>query len=67
MISSSLSENMDLLLSKEWDEDQRELLARVIKNIKDYYRFTPRCVKDDINAIINLAIQLKKELQDLKK
>lgn len=64
---NSMKTQMDLLLSHEWQEEEKALIAKVIKNILDYGRFIPKTIKDDVNSILLLANRLKIELDTLNK
>lgn len=47
------------LLDHEWSVEEKEILERVIKNLKYYNTFMTKTTKQDIGDIVRLAIKLK--------
>lgn len=62
-----MDEESNKLLEKEWSEEERTLITRVLKNVLYYKKIIPKSLKNDIISALKLCNQLKKELELLKK
>jgi hypothetical protein len=54
------------LLEQNWTEDEKILIKRILDNIYSFRSLMPKALKNDISLILNLAIRIKKENEDLK-
>ena len=62
-----MDENFDELLKYPWDNKDTVTIERIRTNLKRYKYLISSSTKTDINDIIMLVIELKKENQILKK
>ena len=62
-----MDENFDELLKYTWDNKDIVTIERIISNLKRYKYLISSSTKTDINDIIMLVIEMKKENQILKK
>lgn len=62
-----MDENFDELLKYSWGTDDTISIERIRINLKRYKYLISSSTKTDINDIIMLVIELKKENQILKK
>jgi DNA repair ATPase RecN len=53
------------LLNTDWTNDDKELVNRIIGNLKSYKSFIPSSLKDDIKAVLEMANRIKKEYDEL--
>lgn len=60
-------EEMKKLLEKNWEEDEKTLINRLLENLVYYKRLMPKALKLDIIAALELCNKLKVELEDLRK
>jgi hypothetical protein len=61
-----LEEEINKLLEKEWDSEERELVKKIMDGILYYKRFIPKNFKDDVLMAIQLCNKLKNELEIIK-
>lgn len=62
-----MDEESNRLLEKEWSEEERLLITRVLKNVLYYKKLIPKSLKADIISALQLCNELKEELENLKK
>jgi len=53
------------LLNTDWVNEDKELISRIIGNLKTYKSFIPSSLKDDIRDILMMANKIKKEYDEL--
>jgi hypothetical protein len=53
------------LLNTDWSDDDKELVSRVVGNLKSYKSFIPGSLKDDIKKILEMANRIKREYDEL--
>lgn len=56
-------DELDKLLQKEWTEDEKTLLQRIIDGLLYYKRILPKSLKNDILLALQLCNNLKDELE----
>lgn len=61
-----LEEEFSKLLEKEWEEDEKELVKRIMEGLLYYKRFIPKNFKEDILSTIQLCNKLKNDLENKK-
>jgi uncharacterized protein Yka (UPF0111/DUF47 family) len=52
-------------LEKEWSDEERQLIKRIIEGLLYYKRILPRSLKDDIVSALQLCNRLKHQLDIL--
>lgn len=62
-----LEEEANKLLSKEWIEEEKDIVQRMIKNLLYYKKLLPKSLKQDVLAALRLCNSLKDKLDDLSK
>jgi hypothetical protein len=67
MSTKELIEEGDKLLSNDWNEEDKELVKRMIDSLITYKYWIPKGLKQDIKDIIKLAHRIKNEYDDLSK
>lgn len=53
------------LLNTDWTNEDKELVSRIIGNLKSYKSFIPSSLKDDIRSVLEMANRIKKEYDEL--
>jgi len=53
------------LLNTDWTNKDKELVTRIISNLKSYKSFIPSSLKDDICSVLEMANRIKKEYDEL--
>lgn len=53
------------LLNTDWTNEDKELVSRIIGNLKSYKSFIPSSLKDDIRLVLEMANRIKKEYDEL--
>lgn len=53
------------LLNTDWTYEYKELVSRIIGNLKSYKSFIPNSLKDDIRSVLEMANRIKKEYDEL--
>jgi hypothetical protein len=43
------------LLNTDWTNEDKELVSRIIGNLKSYKSFIPSSLKDDIRSVLEMA------------
>lgn len=57
---------LESLLEKKWDTDQKELIKRLFDNLMYYKKIIPKSLKQDIFSALEMCNILKKELEIYK-
>lgn len=55
-----------ILLNKDWSEQQHALIKRLFDNLISYKAFIPGALKNDIIAMLDIAISIKDDYENLK-
>ena len=58
----SMKEKHQELLSKQWSDEEKELLERLMNSLSSCRYLMPKYLKADIMSAINLCIKLKDQL-----
>jgi hypothetical protein len=58
-------EKLEEILNLGWEEDEKEVLSRVLNQLKYWKKWMPTGLNNDLNYILNLAIAEKKKLNSL--
>ncbi len=58
-------EKLEEILNLGWEEDEKEVLSRVLNQLKYWKKWMPAALNNDITYILNLAITEKKKLNSL--
>jgi len=53
------------LLNTDWTTDDKELVSRIVCNLKSYKSFIPSSLKDDIRSVLEMANRIKKDYDEL--
>jgi hypothetical protein len=61
-----LEEELNKLLEKNWEAEEKQLVKRIMDGLLYYKRFLPKNFKDDVLMSIQLCNKLKNELETLK-
>lgn len=59
-----LEEEFKKLLEKDWTNEEKELVIRIMDGLLYYKRFIPKTLKDDILMAIQLCNKLKHQLEN---
>ena len=62
----TIHEYKDIILSKEWNNEEKELIESLIDTIYAYRYLIPDILKSKIEKALLLCINLKTELDNLK-
>lgn len=54
---------LESLLEKKWDDDQRDLIKRLLDNLMYYKKLLPKSLKQDVFLALEMCNILKKELE----
>ncbi len=57
---------LESLLEKKWDTDQKELIKRLFDNLMYYKKIIPKSLKQDVFSALEICNILKKELEIYK-
>lgn len=55
-----------ILLNKDWPQEQYNLIKRLFDNLLSYKAFIPNALKNDIIAMLDIAISIKEDYDILK-
>ncbi len=58
-------EKTEEILDLGWENDDKEVIARVLKHLKYWKKWIPNTLNSDISYILNLAVEEKKKLNAL--
>ena len=58
-------EKLEEILNLGWEDDEKEVLSRVLNQLKYWKKWIPTGLNNDLNYILNLAIAEKKKLNSL--
>jgi len=56
-------EELKLLLEKKWEEEQRELINKLMSNLTYYNKLLPKSLRKDITDALQMCNVLKMELE----
>lgn len=62
-----IEQEFQKLLDREWLDEERELIEKIIESVIYYKKFLPRQMKDDVIRALQLCNQLKEKLEILSK
>lgn len=62
-----IEQEFQKLLDREWLDEERELIEKIIESVLYYKKFLPRQMKDDVIRALQLCNQLKEKLEILSK
>lgn len=62
----SFKDHLDEILNLEWDEQDRSVIERIIKQYNKWKRMIPSSLEKDILYLLNLAIREKKALLEYR-
>lgn len=54
------------LLNKNWPKEQHDIIKRLVDNLVAYKLFFPNALRDDVTAILDIAIHIKDDYELLK-
>jgi hypothetical protein len=60
-------QELDLLLEKDWSDEQRVLIKRLMDNVAYYKKLLPKSLKQDVFEALQMCNTLKNELEYYKK
>lgn len=63
--TQKIIDEINILLENEWTHEQRDLITRMMNNLKSYKSLIPNCFKDDIFFIIQLFNDMKIKYEDV--
>lgn len=61
-----MEQECDQLLQKNWTEEQKSLIKRILENVLYYKKILPKTLKNDIISALKMCNELKDELDELK-
>jgi hypothetical protein len=59
-------EELESLLEKKWDQDQKDLIKRLCDNVIYYKKLLPKSLKQDVLSALEMCNILKTELEIYK-
>lgn len=59
-------EEFEKLLEKEWNEEEKDVIKRIMDGLLFYKKLLPKTLKNDVMLALQLCIRLKDELEQLK-
>lgn len=59
-------QELDLLLQKNWSDEQRVLIKRLMDNVAYYKKLLPKSLKQDVFEALQMCNTLKNELEYYK-
>lgn len=59
------TQKLEEILDLGWETDEKEVIARMLDQLKYWKKWIPKTLESDINFILNLAISEKKKLNAL--
>lgn len=62
-----IEEEFQKLLAKEWIEDERQMIERIMKGMLYYKKLMPKSLKADVVSALQLCNKLKHQLEHLVK
>lgn len=60
-----LDKSIEEILNLEWEQQEKEVIEKIIKYFNKWKYWIPKDIEDDIKFIINLAIKEKKRINEL--
>lgn len=63
--TQQIIEEANKLLNTDWTNEDKELVTRIVSNLKSYKSFIPSSLKDDICSVLEMANRIKKEYDEL--
>ena len=63
--TQQIIEEANKLLETDWSDQDKELVQRIVGNLKSYKSFIPNYLKDDITSVLIMANKIKMEYDDL--
>lgn len=57
--------NLEEILELGWEEDEKEVLTRMLGQLNYWKKWFSKTLESDINFILNLAISERKKLNNL--
>lgn len=63
--TQQIIEEANKLLNTDWTNEDKELVSRIVSNLKTYKSFIPNSLKDDICSVLEMANRIKKEYDEL--
>ena len=58
-------EQANILLETDWSQEDKELVQRIVGNLKSYKSLIPNSLKDDITSVLIMANKIKREYDEL--
>lgn len=62
-----IKEEFQKLLLKEWNEEEKQMIIRIMDGILYYKKLLPKSLKEDVICALNLCNTLKTKLEDYEK
>ena len=63
--TQQIIEQANKLLETDWSDKDKELVQRIVGNLKSYKSFIPNSLKDDITSVLIMANKIKMEYDNL--
>jgi hypothetical protein len=57
---------LELLLSKEWEKNEKDMLDSLSSNLKYYKKLLPKSLKDELASALRMCNELKIELENFR-
>ena len=62
-----IEEHFNKLLEKDWENEEKEMIQRIMEGLLYYKKILPKTLKTDVVCAIGLCNRLKDEVEELKK
>lgn len=62
-----IKEEFEKLLLLEWNDEEREMINRIMEGILYYKKLLPKTLKNDVISALQLCNTLKVKLENLEK
>ncbi len=59
-----IEEEFNKLLEKEWTEEERQMIQRIMEGLLYYRKLLPKALKADVISALQLCNNLKHQLED---
>jgi hypothetical protein len=67
MSSKDIKIQSDSLLELNWEQEEKDTISRLVKQMIDYRMMIPGYLKEDILSLLKLANKLRRDYEELLK
>lgn len=61
-----IEEHFQKLLEKEWEEEEKKIIEKIMEGLLYYKRILPSSFKNDVSEAIKLCNRLKEQIEELQ-